>query len=127
MSDHADYKGLMGFIGSVKPKRVLTFHGGNFTKDFHTHVRRRLGIAASPLTSRIETISGPKMSNEARVNACSKQILRIMRIPGFLYQPSWVTKELTRQGYTPAEAESSIEYLKDRNILKVSKEGVSLT
>jgi Cft2 family RNA processing exonuclease len=127
LSDHADYRGLMSFIGSVKPKRVLTFHGGNFTKDFHTHVRRRLGIAASPLTNRVETISGPKMSNEARIQACSKQILRIIRIPGFLYQVSWLTKELTRQGYTPAEAEGSVEYLKDRNILKVTKEGVSLT
>jgi Cft2 family RNA processing exonuclease len=127
LSDHADYKGLMGFIRSIKPKRVLTFHGGNFTKDFHTHVRRRLSIAASPLTSRIETINGPKMSNEARIQASSKQILRILRIPGFLYQPSWLTKELTRQGYTPAEAESSIEYLKERGILKVTKEGITLT
>lgn len=127
LSDHADYKGLMGFIRGVNPKRVLTFHGGNFTKDFHTHVRRRLGIATSPLTSRIETISGPKMSNEARVQACSKQILRIMRIPGFLYQVSWITKELTRQSYTPAEVEGSIEYLKDRSILKKTKDGISLT
>ena len=127
LSDHADYKGLMNFIKSVKPKRVLTFHGGNFTKDFHSHVRKRLGIAASPLTSRIETINGPKMSNEARIKACSKQILRIIRIPGFLYQPSWLIKELTRQGYTPVETESSIEYLKDKGILNVSNEGVKLT
>ena len=127
LSDHADYKGLMGFIRGVKPKRVLTFHGGNFTKDFHSHVRKRLGIAASPLTQRVETISGPKMSNEARINACSKQILRILRIPGFIYQPSWLAKELTRQGYTQAEAENSIEYLVERGVLKSSKEGVKLT
>ena len=67
------------------------------------------------------------MSNEARIKACSKQILRIIRIPGFLYQPSWLIKELTRQGYTPVETESSIEYLKDKDILNVSKEGVKLT
>ncbi len=127
LSDHADYKGLMSFIGGCKPKRVLTFHGGNFTKDFHNHVRRRLGIAASPLTSRIETINGPKMSNEARIQACSKQILRILRIPGFVYQTSWLAKELSRQGYTPAEAENSIEYLVERGILKKTPDGVTLT
>ena len=51
LSDHADYKGLMGFIRRVKPKRVLTFHGGNFTKDFHNHVRKTLGIACLLYTS----------------------------------------------------------------------------
>ena len=28
LSDHADFKGLLGFIRKCKPKRVLTFHGG---------------------------------------------------------------------------------------------------
>ncbi|MCK5671552.1 hypothetical protein KAI10_09220 [Candidatus Bathyarchaeota archaeon] len=127
LSDHADYKGLMGFIRGVKPKRVLTFHGGNFTKDFHNHVRRTLGIAAAPLTARIETISGPKMSNEARINACSRQIVRTVRIPGFIYQPGWLAKEMSRQGFSPIETEKSIDYLIERGVLKGTPEGVRLT
>ncbi|MFA9437179.1 hypothetical protein DRO27_00985 [Candidatus Bathyarchaeota archaeon] len=127
LSDHADYKGLMGFIRGVKPKRVLTFHGGNFTKDFHNHVRKTLGIAAAPLTARIETISGPKMSNEARINACSRQIIRTIRIPGFIYQPAWLVKEMSRQGFTSNETENSIDYLIERGVLKGTPDGVKLT
>ena len=126
LSDHADYRGLMSHIRKCKPKRVLTFHGGSMTKDFHNHVRKRLGIAASPLTTRIETINGPKMSNEVRIRACSKQIINTIKIPGFLYQPSWLTSEMTRRGFSPSETENSIEYLIERGILKNTPEGVQL-
>ncbi len=126
LSDHADYRGLMSHIRKCKPKRVLTFHGGNMTKDFHNHVRKRLGIAASPLTTRIETINGPKMSNEVRIRACSKQIINTIKIPGFIYQPSWLTSEMTRRGFSPSETESSLEYLIERGILKNTPEGVQL-
>ncbi len=127
LSDHADYKGLMSHIRKCKPKRVLTFHGGNFTKDFHNHVRKRLGIAASPLTSRIETVNGPKMSNEVRIRACSKQIVNTIKIPGFIYQPSWLVNEMTRRGFSPSETESSIGFLIERGILKNSSDGVCLS
>lgn len=127
LSDHADYKGLMNHIRKCKPKRVLTFHGGNFTKDFHNHVRKRLGIAASPLTNRIETINGPKMSNEFRIRACSKQIISTVKIPGFIYQPSWLVNEMTRRGFSPSETESSIDFLIERGILKNSSDGVCLS
>ncbi|MFC1803806.1 hypothetical protein ACFL0D_07560 [Thermoproteota archaeon] len=126
LSDHADYKGLMNHIRRCKPKRVLTFHGGNFTKDFHNHVRKRLGIAASPLTNRIETINGPKISNEVRIRACSKQIINTIKIPGFIYQPNWLMTEMSRRGFTPSETENSIEFLIERGILKDTPEGVSL-
>jgi Cft2 family RNA processing exonuclease len=126
LSDHADYKGLIHHINRCKPKRVLTFHGGNFTKNFHNHIRKRLGIAASPLTNRIETIIGPKMSNEVRIRACSKQIINTIKIPGFIYQPSWLIKEMSRRGFTPSETENSINYLIEREILKNSIDGVSL-
>lgn len=127
LSDHADYKGLMSHIRKCKPKRVLTFHGGNFTKDFHEHVRKRLGIAASPLTTRIETVNGPKMSNEVRIKACSKQIISTIKIPGFVYQPSWLVNEMTRRGFSPSETESSIEFLIERGVLKNSSSGVCLS
>lgn len=126
LSDHADYRGLMSHIRKCKPKRVLTFHGGNMTKDFHNHVRKRLGIAASPLTTRIETVNGPKMSNEIRIRACSKQIINTIKIPGFIYQPSWLITEMTRRGFSPSETENSIEYLVERGILNNTPEGVQL-
>jgi len=127
LSDHADYRGLMGFIRRCKPKRVLTFHGGTFTKDFHKHVRKRLSIPAAPLSTWVETINGPKMSNEARIRACSKQIIKTVKIPGFIYQPSWLVKEMKRRGFTPNEAELSINYLIERGVLKNSSNGVCLS
>lgn len=126
LSDHADYRGLMSHIRKCKPKRVLTFHGGNFTKDFHKHVRKRLGIAASPLSNRIETIDGPRMSNEVRIRACSRQLINTIKIPGFIYQPSWLITEMTRRGFTSNETESSIEYLIDRGVLRSSPDGIQL-
>ena len=126
LSDHADYRGLMSHIRKCKPKRVLTFHGGNFTKDFHNHVRKRLGIAASPLTSRIETINGPKLSNEVRIRACSKQIINAVKIPGFIYQPSWLITEMNRRGFSPSETESSIDFLIERGVLKGTSDGIQL-
>ena len=126
LSDHADYRGLMSHIRKCKPKRVLTFHGGNFTKDFHEHVRKRLGIAASPLTDKIETVTGPKISNEVRIRACSKQIINTVKIPGFLYQPSWLITEMTRRGFTPSETENSIDFLIARGLLKDSPDGIQL-
>ncbi|MBN2334479.1 MBL fold metallo-hydrolase [Candidatus Bathyarchaeota archaeon] len=126
LSDHADYKGLLGFIRRCKPKRVLTFHGGNMTKDFHNHVKRTLGIPAAPLTSRQETINGPLMKNENRIQACSRQIVRTVRIPGFVYQPGWLIKEMGRQGFSPNETENSIEFLIERGILRGAADGVHL-
>jgi Cft2 family RNA processing exonuclease len=126
LSDHADYKGLIHHIRQCKPKRVLTFHGGNFTKNFHNHIKKRLGIPANPLTNRIETIMGPKISNEVRIKACSKQIINTIKIPGFVYQPSWLTLEMSRRGFTSIETENSINYLIERGILKTSFDGISL-
>ncbi|MBD3205959.1 hypothetical protein GF319_06405 [Candidatus Bathyarchaeota archaeon] len=126
LSDHADYKGLLGFIRKCKPKRVLTFHGGKITQDFHKHVKRTLRIPAAPLSSKIETIRGPLMNNEAKVRACSRQIVRTIRIPGFLYQQSWLVKEMGRRGFTPLETENSIQYLKEKGVLKETVEGLIL-
>jgi len=126
LSDHADYRSLLGFVRRCKPKRVLTFHGGSMTKDFHKHVKRSLGIPAAPLSSRVETIDGPLMTNENRIHACSHQIVRTVRIPGFVYQPGWLVKEMSRRGFTPNETENSIEFLIEKGILKGTSDGVHL-
>jgi len=127
LSDHADYRSLMGYIRRCRPKRVLTFHGGSMTKDFYKHVKSRLGVPAAPLTSRVETIAGPQMSNESRIKACSSQIVRTIKIPGFIYQPSWLVREMSRQGFTPGETENSIEYLIERGVLRGAEGGVCLS
>ena len=127
LSDHADYKGLMGFIRKCSPKRVLTFHGGSMTKDFHKLIRKSLGIPAAPLSNRIETIQGPLMKNESRVQACSRQIVRTIRIPGFFYKPTWLAREMERQGFSKMETESSIDYLIERGVLKGTENGVCLS
>jgi putative mRNA 3-end processing factor len=126
LSDHPDFKGLLGFIGKCKPKRVLTFHGGKITKDFHKHVRKTLGIPSSPLTNSIQTVHGLKISNEAKIKACSKQIIRAVRIPGFVYQLSWLVNEMKRQGFTQEETEKSVDYLIDRGVFSGTREEISL-
>jgi putative mRNA 3-end processing factor len=127
LSDHADYRSLMSYTRRCKPKRVLTFHGGSMTKDFYKHVKNSLGIPAAPLTNRVETIMGPLMSNESRIKACSRQIVRTIKIPGFFYQPSWLVREMSRQGFTPGETENSIEFLVERGILRGTEDGVCLS
>lgn len=126
LSDHADYRSLLGFIRRCSPKRVLTFHGGSMTKDFHKHVEKTLHIPASPLTSRLETIRGPFMTNEARIRACSKQIIRTIRIPGFVYQQGWLVKEMTKKGFSSNEAEQSIDFLLGCEVLRGIPEGIVL-
>jgi putative mRNA 3-end processing factor len=126
LSDHADYKNLLSFIRRCKPKRVLTFHGGNFTKDFHRHINKILGIPSSPLTSTAQTITGPRIDNEARIRICSKHIIRSIRIPGFLYKQKWLEKELGRQGFTREETEKSINYLIEKGVLSETIDGISL-
>ena len=126
LSDHADFKSLLSFISKCKPKRVLTFHGGKITKDFHKHVKKTLGIPSSPLTTTIQTISGPKLTNEARYRACSEHLIRIVKIPGFIYQQNWLIKEMRRQGFTQDETEKAISFLLEKEVLKSSYDGISL-
>jgi putative mRNA 3-end processing factor len=126
LSDHADFRGLISHIRKCKPKRVLTFHGGNFTKDFHIHVRKRLGIDAAPLTNRFETLKGTMINSDIRIKACSRQIINTIKIPGFIYKPSWLKTEMKRRGFSLNETENSIDFLIERGILKGTREGVQL-
>ena len=96
------------------------------TRDFHKHVKRVLGINAKPLTGVEETIQGPLVSGESRIRACSSQILRTIRIPGFVYTPSWLVKEMARRGFTRTETENSIGFLIEKGVLAEGDEGVRL-
>jgi len=67
------------------------------------------------------------MKNEHRVRACSRQIVRTVRIPGFVYQPGWLVKEMSRRGFTPNETENSIDLLIEKGILRGTEGGVCLS
>ena len=50
LSDHADFYQLMRYLELVRPKRVYTTHGYN--EEFASHVKKRLGIQATPLNKK---------------------------------------------------------------------------
>ena len=127
LSDHADFRELLSFIRMCRPKRVLTFHGGQMTKGFAEYVRKRLGIDAGPLTSREETIHGPVTRGELRMKVCYEQLLRTVRIPGFEYTSPWLVKEMARKGFTRSETEGALAHLVDRRVLELTTSGVRLT
>ena len=126
LSDHADFRGLLSFIRRCRPKRVLTFHGGALTKGFAGYVKKRLGIDARPLTSREETLSGPVSQSEMRTRACCDQLLRAVRIPGFVYTSPWLVREVARRGFTRSETEVALQLLIERGILTTAGSGVKL-
>lgn len=111
LSDHADFRQLMAFIRRCSPKRVLTVHGGSYTRDFATHVEKRLGIDASPLTEQLEGLRGRLGSASTRMDACKRMILDIMRIPGFEYSRSWLIRESARKGFSRIEVENVMALL----------------
>jgi len=111
LSDHADFHQLLSFIKSCSPRRVLTVHGGSYTRDFSNHVRKRLGIDAAPLTEALETLSGRMTSSAARRDACKRMILGIMRIPGFEYSRKWLMRESAREGFSRTEVEGVMALL----------------
>ncbi len=127
LSDHADFRELLSFIRRCKPRRVLTFHGGAMTRNFSDYVRKRLGIDAKPLTKRPESINGPISQGELRKKACAENILRTVRIPGFVYTEHWMIREMARRGFSKEETKSALEYLLNNGILEQSSNGVKLS
>jgi len=126
LSDHSDFRELLGFIRRCHPKRVLTFHGGALTRGFAEYVRRKLGVDARPLTAREETLMGTITRGEVRTKACSEQLLKALRIPGFEYTSPWLVKEMARRGFTRGETEAALKYLLDRSVLEATPMGVRL-
>ena len=127
LSDHADFKSLLGFIRRCKPKRVLTFHGGTMTRDFPEYVRKKLGVDARPLSAKEETLNGTVQRGETRIKACTNQILRTIRIPGFEYGTAWLEREMTKQGYSSGETEETLGFLVSRGILVRTEKGVKMS
>ncbi len=126
LSDHPDFKGLLQFTRDCRPRRVLTFHGGPMAKGFTDHVRRRLGVDAKPLTDLDETIHGTILGGEARLKACSSQLLSLIRIPGFTYSKPWLMREMARRGFTRGEAEEALRRLMERGNLELEGQNIRL-
>ncbi|MBN1682901.1 hypothetical protein JW865_05040 [Candidatus Bathyarchaeota archaeon] len=126
LSDHADFKSLLSYIRRCKPKKVLTFHGGTLTKDFHSYIHTKLGIEARPLSNNIETINGLLYNNGSRVKSCTNQILKTVRIPGFNYTETWLTREMTRTGYSINETQQAVNFLLNRGVLEKTEIGIKL-
>jgi len=126
LSDHADFNELLNFIRKCNPKRVLTFHGGKITRDFHKIIQKRLKINAKPLTNSEETIHGTIVRQDIRMKAGYNHILRIMRIPGFEYTSPWLIKEMAKKGFTRGETGAALQHLVERKILETTLSGVRL-
>jgi len=48
-SDHADFKSIIEYIESVKPRKVYTFHGGVYDRTLANEIKSRVNVEAYPL------------------------------------------------------------------------------
>jgi putative mRNA 3-end processing factor len=124
LSDHSDFRGILRFIRSCKPKKVLTFHGTALSRGFPEYLRRKLGVEAYPLTARGEGVSLRPRSEE-RIRRCCEHLLLEMRA-GFIYRPSWLMRAMALRGYSRDETQEAIERLIEREILERGEEGIRL-
>lgn len=124
LSDHSDFKGILRFIRSCKPKKVLTFHGTALSRGFPEYLRRKLGIEAYPLTAKGEGVSLRPRSEE-RIKRCCEHLLLEMRA-GFIYRPSWLMRTMALRGYSRDETREAIERLMERGIMEQDENGIKL-
>jgi len=116
LSDHADFIGLLEFIEECKPKLVLTFHGGRNGRLLAEYVKKRLCVKARP----IEVCESmfPE-GDEDRLRACEREVLRTVRIRGFLYKFRWIYQNLKAKGFSRGEVKRALRSLVDRGELEV--------
>ena len=117
LSDHADFNGLLEFIEGCKPKLVLTFHGGRRGRVLAEYVKKRLGVEARPIEF-CESVF-PETKGKDRLRACEKEVLRTVRIRGFLYKFRWIYQNLKAKGFSKSEVERALESLVDTGKLEV--------
>jgi len=117
LSDHADFRQLLSFIRRCAPKRVFTFHGGRYSQEFANFVKHRLGIEADNLTEQVENLRGRLSPETARVDACCRKILEMVRIPGFEYTKRWLIREMARKSFSKAEVDQALKRLMDQGPL----------
>jgi len=120
LSDHADFNQLIEFARACRPRVVLTCFGGRFNAILANQVQKHLGVEARPLdlipTSFVLQTENPK------VTACMKEILKTLRMPGFGYSKKWIMEELKSSGFSDHEIEEALDRLTRRGLLRTSKD-----
>jgi Cft2 family RNA processing exonuclease len=122
LSDHADFGQLMEFVDSCTPRTVLTCFGRERDTIFANQVQQRLRIEARPL----KLIPTEFVSEQVkpRVRSCMKEILKAMRMPGFVYSERWINDEMRSLGFSDHEALEALDRLTRIGMLKASRNAV---
>ena len=97
------------------------------TRDFPEYIRKKLGVDAHPLSAKEETLNGTVQRGETRIKACTNQLLRTIRIPGFEYGTAWLERQMAKQGYSSGETEETLGFLVSRGILARTEKGVKMS
>ncbi len=121
LSDHADFNQLMEFVKACKPRTVLTCFGGRFNTTFANQVQKRLGIETRPLDL-IPTKFIPE-AETPRVKSCMKEILKALRMPGFVYSKRWIAEEIRPLGFSDHEIHEALDSLTRRGLLELQNSG----
>ena len=119
LSDHADFDQLMEFVESCKPRTVFTCFGGQRDTIFANQVQKELGIEARPL--KLIPTRFVLEPAEPRVRSCMKEILRAIKMPGFIYSEKWINKEMRSLGFSDHEALEALDRLTRTGILRASR------
>lgn len=124
LSDHADFINLLKFIGESNPKVVLTFHGGKRNSVLASYVRRKLGIEAKPISEREVTLLKTFEKKDSRSVSCEREVLRTVKMRGFIYRLEWIQKILRVKGYSDEEVRVALRNLVKKGFLRFhSREG----
>jgi hypothetical protein len=122
LSDHADFFQLMDFVTACKPRVVLTCFGGKSNTIFANQVEAKLRIEARPLdlipTKFLYEPPAP------RIRRCMNEVLKALRLPGFVYARGWVNSELKPLGFLDEEIEEALTTLTHRGILQASRDSL---
>ena len=115
LSDHADYVKLMEFVCRSRPKLVLTFHGGGFEKSFSKRVVEELGVYGAPLREVGSLTLGRGLK---RVGLCEREILSLIRMPGFVYSFEWLSRRLEDMGFSGEEVSEALSNLVSSGLVR---------
>lgn len=119
LSDHADCDQLLEFVKESRPKLVLLCYGRKYNTIFGRLVNEKLGIEARPL-GLIPTTIIPQ-NESARIEACEREILRIVKIPGFVYSRKWIRNQVSCsfKRFTTAEIYEALDRLTRKGYLRI--------
>ncbi len=118
LSDHGDFNQLMDYVKACNPSTVLTCHGGRFNTVLANQVGKQLGIEARPLD--LITTKFFPTTEIPRVKSCMKEILKALRMPGFLYSKRWIADEMKPLGFSYHEIDEALDRLTRRGLLNAS-------